>query len=132
MSALDGMINGFLSQLVAIIAIICMAGGIGAVVWINTHCGDATPSMPDAWYMGYHLDRASTEPWGSCPATGFDWLFRTVNNFLIIAQTIPVSLYVSMRGVRFFQVRETRRTYLLHRLYIIHYIQVCGDGVAMV
>jgi phospholipid-transporting ATPase len=74
-----------IQRIIILLAIVCIAGATGATVWNDKQ------EVSKMWYLSWNPD----------PATNF--IIQFFYFFLLHATFIPVSLYVSMTLVRFFQ-----------------------------
>ena len=76
-----------IKRIIILLLIICFTGATGQAVWNN----DLPVAVQDQWYLRWDPDE------------GVIWINQFFYFFLLHATFIPVSLYVSMSAVRFFQ-----------------------------
>jgi phospholipid-translocating P-type ATPase (flippase) len=73
-----------IARIVGLLALVCFIGTTGATAWNNDH-------LDGAWYLDWD------------PSPGGEWFVKFFYFFLLHATFIPVSLYVTMTVMRFFQ-----------------------------
>ena len=84
-SALESTASGYIQKIVVLLFFVCFVGATGLVIWNNAK------NVQDKAYLD----------WDPNPAE--EWIIQFFYFFLLHATFIPVSLYVSMTFVRFFQ-----------------------------
>ncbi|GMI14936.1 hypothetical protein TrLO_g10401 [Triparma laevis f. longispina] len=103
LSSLEQRINVEIKRIVFYLAAVCFLGAIGSFTWKNKH-------MLNAWYLKWTDADAddSQDILTDYNATGEFLLSAIVQffyYFLLMANFVPVSLYVSMSTVKFFQAK---------------------------
>ncbi|KAH8043701.1 phospholipid-translocating ATPase [Aureococcus anophagefferens] len=98
-------INRVLKYIIGLLTMICLAGGLCSYLWMSGDAGE------DAWYLGYPRADAT---WGAADRRASQarvvnleeaWFIKCFYYFLLMAQFVPVSLYVSMSMTKNFQAR---------------------------
>ncbi|KAH8047537.1 phospholipid-translocating ATPase [Aureococcus anophagefferens] len=98
-------INRVLKYIIGLLTMICLTGGLCSYLWMSSNAGE------DAWYLGYPRADAI---WGAADRRASQarvvnleeaWFIKFFYYFLLMAQFVPVSLYVSMSMTKNFQAR---------------------------
>ncbi|KAJ1455002.1 hypothetical protein M885DRAFT_464687 [Pelagophyceae sp. CCMP2097] len=96
-------INELLKYVVALLVIVCVIGASVSNAWLHTTSGR------EAWYLGFEdVDsrwgsRASRKKQAATVNVEETWIIKFFYYFLLLAQFVPVSLYVSMSMTKNFQ-----------------------------
>jgi len=86
-SALESEGSRQIKRIIALLALLCLTGSTGMAIWNN----DLDIKVSEHWYLHWN------------PNIGGYWVVQFFYFFLLHATFIPVSLYVSMSIVRFYQ-----------------------------
>lgn len=85
-SSMDASINQYIVALVVILILCCASGATGSVIWNHAYA--------NVWYLN-NWDPNMTE----------EWFIMFFYFFLLMYQFVPISLYVSMTVVKYFQAQ---------------------------
>ncbi len=86
-STLETRATNQIRRIIFLLILVCFAGATGQAIWDN----DMKVKIQDHWYLRWDPDEGAV------------WINQFFYYFLLHATFIPVSLYVSMSAVRFFQ-----------------------------
>mmetsp|Transcript_9092 Transcript_9092/g.13680 ORF Transcript_9092/g.13680 Transcript_9092/m.13680 type:complete len:1228 (+) Transcript_9092:73-3756(+) len=84
-SFLEHTASSEIQRIIVLLAFVCLVGSTGATIWNDTQ------NVENMWYLDWD------------PSPGSYWVIQFFYFFLLHATFIPVSLYVSMTLIRFFQ-----------------------------
>jgi len=105
-SAIERRLNSFILYVFCFQALLCIAGAIGASIWI------ALDTTKAAWYLGFPDGSSTTFNVGNPQLSGF---FSFFSYLILLSLLIPISLYVSVEFVKVFimvQISADREIYV--------------------